>query len=429
MSQYEDMDEELRRILDEGSASAQPAELADLRSQLAQQPDTSGDLPAGTKVEFTPEVAAPPTRTPLVPPMQLPAKVVQVPAQSPDDMELAAAKVEDRTARSREALERGTRQIIGGLTRTDPVASQPAAVDAVKELYARRRQKDQDALRGAEAANNAARTKAYLDSTAAAGPRSDRKLTLEEQALKAREDAAKAKADETGAHFEETRRHNKATEGIGWTNANKPAGGAMGAKDENGKTIPERRQELRENALKPRAGWEPIEADAPTFRDADQAKRFDRSNESVGAIKFHRDHVLESLKRLEATSDPAEADIIIGEINAQMGPMASKLRDAEGLNNTDAANHVAEGALSMSGGSIINVRNMLNKKRLPAIINAAIASSESSLDAQAAAANLRRSKGGKAIAPGEGAKPVRKTLKDGRVVEKHADGLWYPVGE
>ncbi len=123
-------EEELRRIMDEAATRAT---------------DTSGDMPVGTAVNFEPEVAAPPTRMPLGP------KVVQVPGarnaadtmtMAPDDLELAAAKVEDRQARSREAFERGTRQLIGGLTRTEPVASQPAVTDAVRQLYARRSQKD-----------------------------------------------------------------------------------------------------------------------------------------------------------------------------------------------------------------------------------------------------------------------------------------------
>ena len=75
------------------------------------------DLPRGTKVVYAPdlEVKAPESaaqRTPIIP------KVVDVPGTPADDFELAAARVEDRQARAREAFERGSRELVAGLTRT-----------------------------------------------------------------------------------------------------------------------------------------------------------------------------------------------------------------------------------------------------------------------------------------------------------------------
>ena len=53
MDSYEDMDDEMRRILDEGEASAQPADLFELHQQLAAQSTGPGEeMPKGTKVVF-----------------------------------------------------------------------------------------------------------------------------------------------------------------------------------------------------------------------------------------------------------------------------------------------------------------------------------------------------------------------------------------
>lgn len=425
MSDYEDMDEEMRRILDEGSASAAPRELEELRAQLAQEPDRSGDFPAGTKVVIEPGVSAPPTRRVVTGvPAALTEKVVQVPGardagdtttMAVDDLELAAAKVENRKARQREAFERGTRQLIGGLTRTQALPSQPVTVDAVKDLYARRNQKSQDTLRSQEAANNAARTKAYLDTTAAAGPRAERGLDLKEAELELRGQMAERKADETAEQFEERKRHNRASEGIGWTSAKR-----ADAKSERDDT----RLALKTDALKPRGGWEPIEAGAPTFRDAAQAKAFDASVAAMGAIRNHKEHVLHGLEELKKARTPAEADEVLAKINAQMGALASKLRDAEGLNNTDASNHAVDTMLSLTNGSIVNLKNIANQGRLPAILNAAINSGEANLETMAESNNLRRAKSG----GGQTAPRKTATLADGSKVQLSADGKsWEPI--
>lgn len=405
-------EEELRRILDEGSSYG-PADQADEFRRRLEPGEVEGDLPLGTRVQLPVEVAAPaPSRVPIIP------KVLDLTQQNPDDIELAAAKVEDRHARSREAFERGTRQLIGGLTRTEALPSTPGPVDAVQQLYARR--KAQDATRAqAEQARLGATKFNFEQQEAARKAAEDKDRDTRDFTYKS--DADKAAAARKAQEDAETARHNRVTEGIGWKNASRPVGGPV---DENGKTIPERRQEQRENALKPRAGWEPIDPAAPVFRSAQDGSKFDVAVASMGAIRNHRNHVLEGLEELKHAKSPADADVVLAKINAQMGALASKLRDAEGLNNTDASNHAVDTMLSLTGGSIVNLRNVANQGRLPAILNAAINSGEANLDTLAESNNLRRAKGGE---PASGDQVQRKTLKDGRVVEKHADGLWYPV--
>ena len=151
-------EEELKRLLDEGSASGQPMQhandLAELKASLAVQgqnmtPGMGEDLPRGTKVNFAPpeqlDVAAPPVsaaaRQPIVP------KVVDLTNQSPDDLEMAFAAAQDRKARASEAFERGSRQLVGALTRTKPLDSTPVPVDAVQKLLAARQRRDADAQR------------------------------------------------------------------------------------------------------------------------------------------------------------------------------------------------------------------------------------------------------------------------------------------
>lgn len=137
-------EEELQRILDQGSAYG-PADDAEAFRRTLGPGDFEGDMPKGTRVNIEPEVSVPPRRViqPRAAVPEAPAeKVVQVPGSPADDFELAAAKQEDRMARSREAFERGTRQLIGGLTQTKVVDSTPGPVDAVAQLYARRKAKD-----------------------------------------------------------------------------------------------------------------------------------------------------------------------------------------------------------------------------------------------------------------------------------------------
>lgn len=147
MSGLELDEEELQRLLDEGSASGQPMELANFRADLAQQgagmTDSGGvDLPRGTKVSLPMDVAAPaPSRVPITP------KAVDLTQEPPDDLEMAYASAQDRKARAAEAFERGSRQLVAGLTRTPVVASTMGPTDAVAKLMALRKQRGEDAQR------------------------------------------------------------------------------------------------------------------------------------------------------------------------------------------------------------------------------------------------------------------------------------------
>lgn len=147
MSGLELDEEELQRLLDEGSASGQPMELANFRADIAQQgagmTESGGeDLPHGTKVNLPMDVAAPaPSRVPITP------KVVDLTQEPPDDLEMAYASAQDRKARAAEAFERGSRQLVAGLTRTPVVASTMGPTDAVAKLMAMRKQKGEDAQR------------------------------------------------------------------------------------------------------------------------------------------------------------------------------------------------------------------------------------------------------------------------------------------
>lgn len=209
MAYDETLEEELKRILDEGSASAQPMELADEKARLAQLGAgmTEGmgeDLPRGTKVNFTPEVVTPPaSRVPMTP------KVVDLTNQSPDDIEMAAARAEDRMARSREAFERGSRQLVAGLTRTQEQAAFKQPQDAVAQLLAARKTKSDDAQRNEQ--NRLGAAKLNYDQAEAARQKAiaeqRRKEDLEERAKDddRAERGLKNSADNAAATREQTR--------------------------------------------------------------------------------------------------------------------------------------------------------------------------------------------------------------------------------
>lgn len=112
------------------------AGLMDLEREAIEQGALGSNLPVGTKVEFAPDSAMQPEsaaeRMPIVP------KVVQVPGGM-DDVELAAAQLEDRRARAREAFERGGRQMVAGLTRTQEQPIFQQGKDAVARLLAKRK--------------------------------------------------------------------------------------------------------------------------------------------------------------------------------------------------------------------------------------------------------------------------------------------------
>ena len=426
-----DLDERLKRILS-GSLmmGPKPAKnpdegmgLEEIRAFGANMTEGAGEeLPKGTKVVFAeeePEVSAPPPRQPLRPAPVLtsalpPEKEVDLSGQPRGDIEEAYARAQDREARRKMSMERGGRELVAGLTRTQaqPVVQRP--VDAFDRFVAKR--KSQSDVAAKNEAGRLGAAKFNFDTKEAARKAAEDKAR-DERDFGYREKHDKDALAASGAAFEETKRHNVETEKSGRISALKPSAGV----------IAERRQEMRENAIKPRGGWEPIDPAAPTFRDPDQAKKFDNSVAAMGAIRNHRDHVLHGLEELKKAKTPAEVDVALAKINAQMGALASKLRDAEGLNNTDASNHAVDTMLSLTNGSIVNLKNLANEGRLPAILSAAINSGEANLDTLAESANLRRSKKTGGAAPA--AAPTRKTLKGGAVVEKHEDGLWYPVEE
>ena len=143
----QDIDEELLKILAGGQEGAY--DVADEKVRLAQlgtgmTDGTGEDLPRGTRVVFAPEpevIAPPPSRVPIAP------KVVDLTQQSPDDLEMAYASAQDRKARAAEAFERGSRQLVAGLTRTPVVASTMGPTDAVAKLMAARKLKGEDFAR------------------------------------------------------------------------------------------------------------------------------------------------------------------------------------------------------------------------------------------------------------------------------------------
>jgi hypothetical protein len=151
----QDVDEELMRILATGQEGAY--DVADERARLAKlgagYTDSGGeDFPRGTKVVFAdePEVAAPlPSRVPLRPaaPAVPNEKFVDLTQQPTDDLEMAYASAQDRKARAAEAFERGSRQLVAGLTQTPVVASTLGPTDAVAKLLAARKRRDEDAQR------------------------------------------------------------------------------------------------------------------------------------------------------------------------------------------------------------------------------------------------------------------------------------------
>lgn len=154
-------EEELRRILDEGSATpTQGDELALLRADLAKQgesmtPSMGEAMPKGTKVVFAEETQAPVTPQSAAARMPTVPKVVDVSNQPTDDMEMAYARAQDRKAKSREAFERGTRELIAGLTRTQVAPTFKQDTDAVARLLGKRKAAD-----SARLAENAQRLQA-----------------------------------------------------------------------------------------------------------------------------------------------------------------------------------------------------------------------------------------------------------------------------
>jgi hypothetical protein len=112
--------------------------------------------------------------------------------QAGDDLELAMAKAEDRRARQRMAMERGSRELVAGLTRTAPQSTIAQPTDAVKQLLA---------LRAQQRANETAAGNRQMG---------ERKLTFAEQEAKRKADAAEQERIRKGERrtFEDER-HDK----------------------------------------------------------------------------------------------------------------------------------------------------------------------------------------------------------------------------
>ena len=126
---YED-DLELQKELE---ASALAAEKARLGTEAGA---VGTNMPGVTRVNFEPEAVTPPAREVIAP------KVVQVPGRADEDLEMAYASAQDREAKKRMAFERGARELVAGLTRTQApdIISQPG--DSVAKLLASRKARD-----------------------------------------------------------------------------------------------------------------------------------------------------------------------------------------------------------------------------------------------------------------------------------------------
>lgn len=94
------------------------------------------------------ESTAPPVPTTFdardVEPMEVPPpeKTVEMPGRADEDLDMAYAAAQDREAKKRMAFERGARELVAGLTRTQApgIISQPG--DAVAKLMAKRKEMD-----------------------------------------------------------------------------------------------------------------------------------------------------------------------------------------------------------------------------------------------------------------------------------------------
>lgn len=124
------------------------------KARLGAMADGGVDMPAGTKVNFAPDAGVPASgaeRMPIVP------RVVDLTNQSPDDLEMAYARQQDREARAREAFERGARELVAGITRTQVAPTFQQPTDAVSSLLAARKTRAEDAQRNEANRLNAAK--------------------------------------------------------------------------------------------------------------------------------------------------------------------------------------------------------------------------------------------------------------------------------
>lgn len=164
-----------------------PEEVEKMKRQLAVlgSLEQDGADIGGRSLDSVPDepevIAPPPSRVPMRP------RVVDVDVSPRPDSELMAARGGDVDAFNDRATETALRQIVAGITRTRAPDAISQVTTGEKDLMARRRQAQLDALRQMEAGNNAARTGAIVKGNeeasaraAAGGVRADRKLALEE---------------------------------------------------------------------------------------------------------------------------------------------------------------------------------------------------------------------------------------------------------
>lgn len=417
----EDIDEALKRVLDEGSASAQPAELADLRAQLAgqQQDMTQGmgtELPKGTKVVFAdfqpeePQVSAPPpSRVAMAP------KVVDVPGTADEDMELAYSRAQDNEARQRMAMERGGRELVAGLTRTQaqPVTQRP--VDAVMQLYARR--KDADAQRHQQNMERAAAGKTDFDTKEAA-----RKAALEAQQRK--EDLDEREKDNARADrsIDASVDNAEATRELARSN--------YGIKKEEHDAKKQERDEKASASAVPFLGGTlsltPGLSDTERSQARTAAGMWNAADDAVANFQktleeFARAPSIESKGRVSAALRTASSAF-----NSAIGGGAMSADEARAMSEALGADLLTPSGLQALTETVFGD----NGKAAATISNRVRAARQAN---RAAALGRLKTYGsftdGQTLAQaGTAGGPQRKTLKDGRVVEKHSDGLWYPVG-
>lgn len=324
----------------------------------------------------------PPPPRRVVAPMEVPQPEDRLKLPEVDPSELQQARDADSEEMFRQGIGEASRRILEGLTHTrvEPYMKGPAnaeakVMDANKAARAEALKRLELEMRGEKFDPEVERKKLSLREKELESLDKYRTGGVDERKAERQRRAAKDAAD---ADYRAKLLALKAKKGSG---PHKP-------------TTAERRQAIRENALKPRDGWEPIVADAPVFRSPQQAEKFDAAEAAFGALQNHRAHAAEAMKKFHAAKTVKEKDAALAVVNQQMANIASKLRVAEGLNNTDAANHAVDTMLSLTNGSVVNLRNMANEGRLDAILNSAIESAQTNLDTLAKSNNLRRAKGG-----------------------------------
>ena len=365
------------------------------------------EIPVAAPESSVRKVTLPKADAPLSPSV-MPSKLGMTPAtsrkplpQAMADAELAQAKDADATARSRRAMELAARQMVSGLAGR-PSYNGPLLESgeggAEARLLSQRERMRAEALRQLEADKDNARADAALglqrESAEAARKRQEDEDAWRKSEKDQDQEQRKLDAEARKATAEAFLRMNQGRYGLA-VKADKRAEeeAARKAAKADEPTVSERRQQQRDDALAPRPGWEKIDDKAAAFRTPAQAEKFDAAEAAFGALQNHRKHAGDAIAKYRAAlkaGDVNESRKWLGVANQQMGNLASKLRSAEGLNNSDAANEAVDTMLSLHKGSIETLGNLINEGKLDAILDSAIESSGVNLDTMAKSANLRR---------------------------------------